>query len=51
MRFCYSYAVLLALRVACAFAPAYIHPDEWFQSGEVLAGTLAASACLGSDVL
>ena len=28
---------LIALRVACAFAPGYVHPDEWFQSNEVTA--------------
>ena len=27
----------IALRVACAFAPGYVHPDEWFQSNEVTA--------------
>jgi phosphatidylinositol glycan class Z len=27
----------IALRVACAFAPGYVHPDEWFQSNEVMA--------------
>jgi hypothetical protein len=32
------YACLAVLRCIFAFSPGYIHPDEWFQHGEPLAG-------------
>ncbi len=42
MRDTVVYANLIALRVALAFlGTAYIHPDEYFQNGEVTAGRLS----------
>lgn len=35
-----AYALAAVLRVALVFAPSYIHPDEAFQSPEVMAGWL-----------
>ncbi|PWN93638.1 hypothetical protein FA10DRAFT_299006 [Acaromyces ingoldii] len=34
------YLGLVLVRCLLAFSPGYIHPDEWFQSGEVVAGDL-----------
>ena len=31
---------LALLRLAFAFAPGYVHPDEWFQSNEVTAANV-----------
>lgn len=37
------YLGLLLLRLACALlGTAYVHPDEWMQSGEALLGQYAA---------
>jgi hypothetical protein len=36
------YACLAVLRCIFAFSPGYIHPDEWFQHGEPLAGASPA---------
>jgi hypothetical protein len=33
------YLLLLAVRVFVAISPGYIHPDEFFQSAEITAGT------------
>jgi hypothetical protein len=38
------YACLAVLRCIFAFSPGYIHPDEWFQHGEPLAGASPARA-------
>lgn len=35
-----TYVLLCALRVACCFLPGYVHPDEWFQSPEVMASRI-----------
>jgi hypothetical protein len=47
------YGVLIALRVALAFSPGYIHPDEFFQGGQVsrsqLARACACKPCAYSD--
>ncbi|KAG5455583.1 MAG: hypothetical protein BJ554DRAFT_4959 [Olpidium bornovanus] len=34
------YAGLLLFRLACALSPSYIHPDEFFQAGEVTAAAV-----------
>ncbi|KAI5810155.1 Alg9-like mannosyltransferase family-domain-containing protein [Peziza echinospora] len=34
------YLVLVAVRLYCALAPSYIHPDEHFQGPEVIAGDI-----------
>lgn len=40
------YLLLVIIRIAFTFSPGYIHPDEWFQFGEILAGDL-----FGIDIL
>lgn len=35
-----SYGFLIFLRIILSLSPSYIHPDEWFQSGEALLGHL-----------
>lgn len=35
-----TYALLFALRVVCCLLPGYVHPDEWFQSPEVMASRI-----------
>lgn len=34
------HALLCILRILCIFLPGYIHPDEWFQSPEVMASRI-----------
>ncbi|KAJ2528084.1 hypothetical protein EV175_007486, partial [Coemansia sp. RSA 1933] len=34
------YAALLVARVLLALSPGYIHPDEFFQAGEVTGGDI-----------
>ncbi|CEH11890.1 Putative alpha 1,2 mannosyltransferase [Ceraceosorus bombacis] len=41
------YGVLLVLRLLCAIrGTGYIHPDEWFQSGEAIAGIHSSTSLL-----
>lgn len=35
-----AYFLLLFVRLACAVLPGYLHPDEHFQSVEIIAGTV-----------
>lgn len=41
---CWSYFLLCFVRIALTLLPqtGYIHPDEYFQSTEILAGEFAA---------
>lgn len=43
-----AYGALLALRLLLALtATGYVHPDEWFQSGEAVAGeTIVCSSLI-----
>lgn len=41
-----AYLLLVLVRTLCAFSPGYVHPDEWFQYGEVLAGDLMGTPSL-----
>jgi hypothetical protein len=44
---CWSYFLLCFVRIALTLLPqtGYIHPDEYFQSTEILAGEFAAFFC------
>ena len=44
--FAYKYAALLCVRAAFVVSPGYIHPDEFFQSGEVMASHVFGSAII-----